>query len=87
MIMNDIIYAVLVGIIIGLFFMWIIYRIGTALEEYNHKKYLDWLKKTDIRTIDTVDLSEAQQKRIDELYKKLQYQLDEYNKQNQVPKD
>ena len=83
--MDDILYAILVGLVIGLFFVYIIYRIGTAIQEHNNKKYLEWLKKTDMDTIDTVDANEAKQKRIDELYKKIQHQLDQYSKQKQVP--
>ena len=80
-------WAILFGILIGLFLVWVIYRIGTAIERYRKKKYLDWLEKTHTGTIDTVNLNEAKKERIDELYKKLQDQLDEYSKQNQVPKD
>jgi hypothetical protein len=78
--MNDTLYGIIIGILICLFLIWIIYRISIAIERHNHKKYLDWLNKTHI---ETVDLTEAQKKRIDELYENLQYQLDkldEYNK-------
>lgn len=79
--MNNTLYGMIIGILICLFLILIIYRISIAIERHNHKKYLDWLDKTHI---ETVDLTEAQKKRIDELYEKLQDQLDkldEYNKQ------